>query len=241
MDERKPIMPFLCLAVSAIGLIVVLCTRDDIIIRYRLHAYKAIRSACIIAISISATWAFASIALFGRKKPEKKAPDVPEQEPEDKKIITEETRRRLYNDLLIYGKDKWKALKEIGTLLAQLDSMNEYQEKLDPLLEQNDYLSEKPTEIIQRLENCMYVNIRKLLNYMNVLQTRSLQPMSEKVHECVEKNAALLTKTDEFILAITDYVNGDMAPGEEGRAKEYVDNYMYLVLDAIKLPETYLK
>lgn len=239
MKKKIPIPQITSFVLSLAALAAVRIMRDPIIINFRLKGYEMARNTTTIAVIL-----FTVLLLIAVLKEQKRAePEPVPEEPAkpDPDVMTEHARSCIYSDLSNYGTDKWLAIKSIKELLDQLDSMNEYQSKLDPLLDQNGYLGEKPAQIVQRLEDCMYVNIRKLLNYMSVLQKKSLSQMSAKVQECIRKNAVLMNKTDEFILAIVDYVNSDMKPGEENRTKEYVDNYMYLVLDAIKLPETYLK
>ena len=157
-----------------------------------------------------------------------------------KKSLDEDARRRLYHELVDFSAKKWSGMAGISKLLAQLDSMDEYQSEMGRLLDQTDYLKQKPTEIVQKVEDCMYVNIRKLLNYMRIIQTRDPGTMRAKIAECEEKNADLLRKTDDFVVAVVAYVNGDIAVGEEEKARTSVDEYMYVVLQAIDLPETRL-
>ena len=57
----------------------------------------------------------------------------------------------------------------------------------------------------------------------------------------LNKNAGLLKKTDDFVIAVVAYVNGDMAAGEEEKTRHTVDEYMFVVLKAIELPEVYLQ
>ncbi len=239
MDKKKIIAPAACLAIAAAVLTYVLSSHDVIVINRGIRAYGAIRTACAVAVAAAAAWTAFSAVRITRAAHRRQEYEIPE--PPGKKALTEDDRNALYQELAEFRKSKWTGMPEIGKLLSQLDSMNEYQDEMGRLLEQTEYLKEKPAEIVQRVEDCMYVNIRKLLNYMRIVQTKSRDVMESKIHECADKNAALLQKTDDFVVAVVDYVNGDMVPGEEQKTKDYVDSYMFVVLEAIELPETYLR
>lgn len=239
MDKKKIIVPAAFTVTAIIILAAVLAGHDEIVINRGIKAYTAIRSAAMLAAAATAAITVVSAiraVKAARAEPEYEIPDVPK-----KKALTEEMRGNLYSELADFSAKKWYGMKEISVLLSQLDSMNEYQGELGRLLEQTEYLKAKPAEIVQRVEDCMYVNIRKLLNYMRIVQTKSRDVMAGKIHECAEKNADLLEKTDDFVVAVVDYVNGDIVPGEEQKTKDYVDSYMFVVLEAIELPETYLR
>lgn len=243
MDRKPPILPAAVLAVSAAVLAVLTGCRDDVIINSGIRAYNAIRLAAGMLTTASAAWTVVSARRYARAKKQK------EQDERDarweslelrKKSLDEDARRRLYHELVDFSAKKWSGMAGISKLLAQLDSMDEYQSEMGRLLDQTDYLKQKPAEIVQKVEDCMYVNIRKLLNYMRIIQTRDPETMRAKIAECEEKNAGLLRKTDDFVVAVVAYVNGDIAVGEEEKARTSVDEYMYVVLQAIDLPETRL-
>ncbi len=241
--DRKPDprVPLISLAAAAAFLVLVLVLKDPIVIVRGIRAYRSTRTACAVFVAVSAaSVAVASARLMAyKKKMALERPDIPDAP--DKKSFTEADRKAMYQELMGFSVGKWSSMPELHELRSQLDSMDEYQEELGRLLEQTEYLKEKPAEIVQRVEDCMYVNIKKLLNYMRIIQTKSRSTMASKIHECVQKNADLLSKTDDFVVAVVGYVNGDMAPGEEEKTKDYVDSYMFVVLDAIELPETYLR
>lgn len=237
MHKKKILPPAILLAASAIILIATVLLKDGIVIRYGIRTYGTIRNT-LLAATVALAMLTATVLSHAVKA------DLEQKQPTDdqaRKPLDETGRRKLYNELAVLGTRKWPGLDEVKQLLSQLDSVDQYQSELDRLLTQNDYLKQEPASIVQRVEDCMYANIKKLVNYMRVIQTRDIIRMREKARECVRKNAALLAKTDDFVMAVIGYVNGDLAPGEEEKTKDYVDNYMFVVLDAIDLPETYLK
>lgn len=240
--DRGRVLPVISLSVAFISLaalVTVLLRRDAIVIGSGIRAWSSMRTACLAVLAVSVT---ASVALLARSLSRAKQEAVNGiPDPPEKKALDEDDRRKLYGELVDFGMKKWSGMAGIPTLRKQLDSMDEYQAEMGRLLEQTDYLKEKPAEIVQRVEDCMYINIRKLLNYMRIVQTKSPAVMTEKIRDCVLKNGDLLKKTDDFVVAVVDYVNGDVAPGEEQKTKDYVDSYMFVVLEAIELPETYLR
>ena len=239
--KKRIIPPAVCMAAATVLLAVLLAGKDTMVINIGIRGYQSRRLACALFLAASSAWTVLSAISAARasRKAAGQAYEIPD--PPEKKTLTESDRNALYRELADFGAKKWSGMDGIPRLLKQLDSMDEYQGELGRLLEQTEYLKTKPAEIVQRVEDCMYVNVRKLLNYMRIVQTKSRSVMSEKIQECVQKNADLLKKTDDFVVAVVDYVNGDMVPGEEQKTKDYVDSYMFVVLEAIELPETYLR
>ena len=228
------------LIVSVIMVIGVSISKDNIIINEGIREFNTIRNGCIAGVCVCATLSLVGFFMMKRSE-QTEISDEDIRDEIDKDALDEATRNELYRELEHFGQGKWSRLPEIRTMLAQFDSIDEYQAELGRLLEQSDYLKGKPAEIVQRVEDCMYINIRKLLNYMRIVQSRDLATMKSKAAECLSKNAELLKKTDDFVVAVVGYVNGDLAPGEEQKTKDYVDSYMFVVLEAIDLPETYLR
>lgn len=243
MRKKIPILPAALLILAIIVMAALLLARDTFIIWYGIRTYDSIRSVCMLTILGFAAWTGISIYLAqkaARAKARAEHELRVEQMGRGKKTLDETDRQKLYGELADFSAKKWSGMAGISKLLAQLDSMDEYQSEMGRLLDQTDYLKQKPAEIVQKVENCMYVNIRKLLNYMRIIQTRDPGTMRAKIAECEEKNADLLRKTDDFVVAVVAYVNGDIAVGEEEKARTSVDEYMYVVLQAIDLPETRL-
>lgn len=224
---------------ACIAFIIVLCgsmiNRTNIIINLGIKVYRAISLITGVGLFISLIVLVFMIILDVKDKKAKQKTGLFENSG-----MTEADKSRLYNDLHEFGAGKWKDIFNLKDLYTQLDDMNEYQKNLEFLLTQTQYLKEKPVDIIQRVEDCMYINIKKLLNYMHVLQPKDISFMGQKIGECKSKNADLLQKAKDFVLAVIDYVNNDMSPGEEERAVDYVNSYMYIVLDAIEKEDIYL-
>ena len=237
MGKKLPVIPAIALVAASAVLGVLSAARDDVVISSGIRAYESMRLAALLATVACAAWV--AVAAFRRLRAPAEEYGIPD--PPEKKALGEADRQGMYQELEAFASGKWKGMAEIQALLSQMDSMDEYQAELGRLLEQTEYLKQDPADIVQRVEDCMYVNVHKLLNYMRIVQLKSRDVMSAKIHECARKNADLLKKTDDFVVAVVSYVNGDIAPGEEEKTKDYVDSYMFVVLDAIELPEAYLK
>lgn len=243
MNKKRPVIQPVIFAVTAIARLAMLFARDALIISLGIRRYGRICAAMTVAVLAAAAWAAVSAALYFRARKRAMLAEyaarldaIP-----DKKDMDETVRRSLYKELVDLGCRKWSGMDGIGRLIQQLDSMDEYQSEMDRLLDQTDYLKQRPAEIVQKVEDCMYINVGKLLNYMRIVQTKTPDVVRDKIAECEFKNAALLKKTDDFIVAVVAYVNGDIAVGEEEKARTSVDEYMYVVLQAIDLPETQLQ
>ena len=244
MRKKIPILPAALLILAIIAMAALLLARDTFIIWYGIRTYDSIRSVCMLTILGFAAWTGISIYLAqkaARAKARAEHELRVEQMGRGKKTLDETDRQKLYGELADFSMKKWSGMHDISKLIAQLDSMNEYQSEMSRLLDQTSYLQQKPAEIVQRVEDCMYFIIRKLLNYMRIIQTKDPDTMLAKIQECLNKNAGLLKKTDDFVIAVVAYVNGDMAAGEEEKTRHTVDEYMFVVLKAIELPEVYLQ
>ncbi|MBD5584697.1 MAG: hypothetical protein HDQ88_06415 [Clostridia bacterium] len=238
MDKKKLIPPIATFALFLMALVVALIGRDTLVINYGIRSYGMMRTVLIVTTILSALWLALSCLVRKKLQPTSTAPTVGVQDPNE---LTELDRTSLYDELNEFATGKWEQITDIKAIVRQLDSVNEYQAEIERLAKQNDYLQEKPSEIIQRVEDCMYINVRKLINYMRIIQVKDRMAMASKIGECINKNASLLKKVDDFIIAVVEYVNNDMARGKEEKTTDYVDSYMFVVLDAIELPETYLK
>lgn len=230
---KKKFYSVVCVCVLIV--ILLLCcafNENAVVINIGVKSYRMLISIICAAVMICILMLAVMLFLVAKEKKKTEAPQ------EDG--MTEEDRGSLYSEIKTFGSDKWTNVDKLQVLYAQLNDMNEYQNNLKFLLTQTKYLKEQPVDIIQRVEDCMYVNVKKLLNYMRVLQRKDAAFMQQKIDECVDKNAGLLQKAKDFVIAVIDYVNKDMSPGEDVRAVDHVNSYMYIVLDAIEKDDIYL-
>lgn len=230
---KKKFYSVVCVCVLIVILLLYCAFNENaVVINIGVKSYRMLISIICAAVMICILTLAVMLFLVVKEKKKTEAPQ------EDG--MTEEDRGSLYSEIKTFGSDKWTNVDKLQVLYAQLNDMNEYQNNLKFLLTQTKYLKEQPVDIIQRVEDCMYVNVKKLLNYMRVLQRKDAAFMQQKIDECVDKNAGLLQKAKDFVIAVIDYVNKDMSPGEDVRAVDHVNSYMYIVLDAIEKDDIYL-
>lgn len=244
VKKKPPVTQAVCLVIMAFVRLALLLARDTLVINLGIRQYDRICTATVACILAAAAWTSVSTWLYIKTRKQAMLAEYISRidtAEADKKDMDESVRQSLYKELTDFGCRKWSGMDGVGRLIRQLDSMNEYQSEMDRLLDQTEYLKQRPAEIVQKVEDCMYINIGKLLNYMRIVQTKTPDVVRDKIAECEAKNAALLKKTDDFIVAVVAYINGDIAVGEEEKARTSVDEYMYVVLQAIDLPETQLQ
>ncbi len=117
-------------------------------------------------------------------------------------------RKELSEDL----EGEWSIFSDgIRMLISQSQKMDELQSKLGELLRKNgaDKLDDAE-DILDRVEQGMLKNIRKVLNYMEIgsaERSQDRQKVESSLEECIGENEKLLENTSGFLLSLTDYLN----------------------------------
>ena len=132
------------------------------------------------------------------------------------KRLSEETiRNELTENLSTY----WKVYEDgINMLISQSNKMDDLQARLSDLLRKNgaDKLDDAE-DTLDRVEQGLLKNIRKVLNYMEVAspeREEDREKVSSSIEQCVGENEKLLENTSGFLIALTDYLN---TQGEDDR------------------------
>ena len=120
--------------------------------------------------------------------------------------------------LVSQGRLKWKCLEnDIKGLTDQLLQINSYQDRLSKLLANNSAQALSDTEdILEKIEQQILGNVRKVLNFMEVLGVEDQQTVKEYIELCRQENGKLLDATKDFLICVTDFLNGQGASGEAG-------------------------
>lgn len=131
---------------------------------------------------------------------------------------------------------RWSLLEdEISSCISQLDRMDQYQARLKELLALNDALSLKDTEdVLDQVEQYLCKNMRKAINYLNILDPESAEDAKaarKKLHSCAEENEDSLKRTQEFLIALTDFLNQQ---GDGTGEIDLLDVYKNTILDSIR-------
>ena len=122
--------------------------------------------------------------------------------------LSEETIRRE----LLDNTGDWSVCRDgINMLVSQSQRMDDMQSRLSELLRKNgaDKLDDAE-DTLDRVEQGLLKNIRKVLNYMEVGSAdrrEDLDKVSSSIERCVADNEKLLDNTSGFLLAMTDYLN----------------------------------
>ena len=94
--------------------------------------------------------------------------------------------------------------------LEQMDEMNACQARLHTLLELNGASDLNQTEeMLDALEQNLFMNLRKAINWTNTLSPQSGIPadIAEKLRLAESDNASLLITARELLTQLTDYIN----------------------------------
>ncbi len=135
-----------------------------------------------------------------------------------------------------YAAQKWGALAQpLMQLKLQLDLMDEHQEKLSHLLDINGADALANTEdILDRVEQYLCKNVRKVLNYLDVADSdeeKDVRLVQEKLHACHEEGQKQLVQVQEFLFALAEFLNRQ---GEDDNSMEMLDIYKSTILSSIE-------
>lgn len=227
---KKIRLPLILLVISCAGLIGVLIGRDDVIIDYGIRSYRNILTILAILTGIFAALT-ALIAAVSAKQEKKRIGE--EAAAEAERVQGKLSPRRmdgteLRNMLAKNAQGKWRGLGDgIGRIAAQMDQMDEYQRSLRNLLEENDASALGDTEeLLDKVEQNMFRNIRGVLNFMNVADPGDAPRMRDEIQECLDKNRDLLAKTKDFMYALTAYLNGQGEDSSTGLLETYKETIL---------------
>ena len=112
--------------------------------------------------------------------------------------------------------------------------MDRYQDKLNRLLKENgaDALNDTE-EILEKVEQYLCKNVRKVLNYMNVADPRNLsdqEMIRNKLKNCEAANSVQLDQTQQFLFALTEFLNRQ---GDEDTGTDMLEMYRQTILDSL--------
>ena len=209
------------------GLLGVAAAQDSLIIYYGVGTYRAVSTfvklLCAVLGITDAGVIGAEIHRFNVIKKEEAAKiaareeklieaDRAKRDEESvlsvKKRLSEQTIRKELTD----GMSEWEAYKDgIRMLIDQSARMDDQQSKLSDLLRKNgaDKLDDAE-DILDRVEQGLLKNIRKVLNYMEVGspdRSADCEKVKGSIEECIKENDKLLENTSGFLISLTDYLN----------------------------------
>ena len=123
----------------------------------------------------------------------------------------------------------------IDPCITQMNKMDDYQERLHVLLTNNDAGALSDTEeILDRAEQYLCRNVRKVLNYMSIADSSRPEERSmvkDKLSDCCSENADVLRQVQEFLVALTEFLNHQ---GESEQDISMLEIYKKTILDSIQ-------
>ena len=210
---QKWIPSAVCMLLANAVNLLIYFTSDSLIIPIGIKGYRAIQGVGIFAASITTLWfAVAMIRLLLEKKKE-----APKEEPESVYYANEgmlSASGKLSDEYVLecvtrQGTGKWRIIKEdVEAITDQLILMNSYQERLSNLLANNSAGALSDAEgLLDKVEQQILGNVRKVLNYMEILGTEDKEAVLGYLKACAKDNERLLSSTKTFLISVTGYLN----------------------------------
>lgn len=256
MPDRKPKVKFIYVVI-AVGCSAVACVclhlgMHGIVINYGIRFYRSLRNILFsvsAVISVAVTALYVSDAVKQRKWQNARDEEAAKAEVERQEALREREKHRevlsvskkmdserIRGLLTEYASHKWKALAQpLLQLKLQLDMMDEHQDKLSHLLDVNGADALANTEdILDRVEQYLCKNVRKVLNYLDVAdeeEEKDVRLVQEKLSACHEEGQKQLQQVQEFLFALADFLNKQ---GGDDNSMEMLDIYKSTILSSIE-------
>ena len=223
-NNPKKTIGIVCLVTGAfiticniVAYLTVFLDKENFIIEEGIKAYNNWHIAAPILISFGLAL-FIFGAILG------KPPAPPKEDKEYNPVISEEEgyRIRLRNA----AEGEWAVLgKKFHALCKQSMDIDSFQDKLSTLLTSNDADILSDTEdALNAVEHAILENIKSVLNYSiscSSVDPAGVDKVSKEATIAIEKNDELLSKAGDFLMALTDYLNGQEKSGDISLLDEY--------------------
>ena len=251
MPERKNKMTvILWVAAVAAGVVRVMLAfaKDAIVVQIGIRSYRSITtvSAALLGVFTACACISTLLGIFRSRKDRKKEAEKSEKEAE-RAFELEREKRKLESPLSVSDRmdpkrirDKLEAeaekqapdiRKAILTIATQMYRMDELQEKHAGLLKENgaDALGDT-VDVLDEVEQYICRNVRKVLNYLSVFDSGEKDVLMDRLKECWFANEEQLKKTQDFLLALTEFLNRQ----GDSRNTDSIDIYKETILNAIR-------
>lgn len=251
--KRKVKFIYVVIAVgcSAVACVCLHFGMHSIVINYGIRFYRSLRNIIFTVsavISIVVTALYVTDAVKRRKwqaardeeaaKAEVMRQEALREREKHKEVLSVSRKmdsERIRGLLAEYAAQKWKALAQpLLQLKLQLDMMDEHQEKLSHLLDVNGADALANTEdILDRVEQYLCKNVRKVLNYLDVAdeeEEKDIRLVKEKLASCHDEGQKQLQQVQEFLFALAEFLNRQ---GEDDNTMEMLDIYKSTILASI--------
>ncbi len=127
------------------------------------------------------------------------------------------------------------AVSAFNAIYKNMDDMDGYQARLKELLDRNGAEALRDTEeMLDKVEQHICRNVRKLINIMIVLDNGSANDrelMLTTARNCTDDNQKLLDSTRNFMMAVSQFLN---TQGDESGTIHEVEGYKKILTDQIQ-------
>ncbi len=259
-QKIKGIYVILIIGLFAAACIWLYLQTDSIIIQHGIRFYRKLRTG---VLSVGSVLSVLMIVLYGvewrrrqiwKREHDEKAAELEVRKEEllreqekHKEVLSVSKKmdaQKLQELLLENAAEKWHSLsQQLLQIRMQMSIMDEYQEKLAHLLDVNGAAALANTEdVLDRVEQYLCKNVRKVLNYMDVADDDSEEAVREvekRLQICHEDGQKQLQQVQEFLFALAEFLNKQ---GEDDNSMEMLDIYKSTILSSIesemKYPES---
>ena len=133
---------------------------------------------------------------------------------------------KLLRQQLDQKRNEWGSLNElIDKAYRQSVKMDGFQEKLSKLLKVNgaERLNDSE-EVLDKAEQYLLHNIRKVLNFMEACDSSTESGVSkvrDSLSSCINDNERILSNASDFLIAMTEYLNSQGESSDISSLEEY--------------------
>ena len=248
MKNRKTLLKLILWGILLAGVLGVSAFQETIIIGYGVVLFRTVRTILLAAcgaVTLYLLIDFAgNVVRSGKQKKalrEKEKQEISRktreaQQPAKLSVKGKLEEKTIRNLLEEKAQREWVRLSpEISVCLNQMGRMDEYQERLSGLLSMNGVDSLKDTEdMLDAVEQYTFRNIRKAINYMNVLDPDSPSDRDkarDQLTACTQENGQRLNQVQDFLLALAEFLNKQ---GEGSQEIDMLQMYKDTILNSIQ-------
>lgn len=256
MQDRKQkikgIYVILIIGLFAAACVYLHLQTDSIIIRNGIRFYRKLRTG---VLSVGGILSILVLVLYGlewrrrqiwqKEKDEKTAQmevrkeEMLREQEKHKEVLSVSKKmdaQKIQELLLENAAEKWHGLsQQLLQIRMQMNIMDEYEEKLSHLLDVNGAAALANTEdVLDRVEQYLCKNVRKVLNYMDVADNDSdeaVRQVERRLQICHEEGQKQLQQVQEFLFALAEFLNKQ---GEDDNSMEMLDIYKSTILSSIE-------
>lgn len=221
---------FSCIAVT-INLLVSFM-RNTLIIELGIRTTNLITSICTITLFVATIWTL--INLITSRKNKKQKPQIKES---DEALFSSSINPGKLRQYIVANMDTQPYLSfrtDLLSILEQMQKVDDAQIRLSQLLKNNDAVNmRESTEAVDQIEMYMCKNVKAVVNNIEITDINDRKQMERtksSILKCISKNEEALSKTNDFLSALADFLNSRDNTGSELETLEmYKDTILKFV------------